>query len=67
MRLFGRSDHAGEEPDDLKECRHETLTPRWRGPEVMEDESQAMGYVCHACDAEFPTYLVRDRRLLPQG
>jgi len=60
MRLFGR----GEEPNVVEPCQHERLTPRWRGPEVMDDESQAMGYVCNACDAEFPPYLVRDRKLL---
>ena len=62
MRLFGQSTDTGE-PDAVEACRHETLTPRWRGPEVMDDESQPMGYVCHACDSEFPPYQVRDRRL----
>lgn len=62
MPLFGRSD----EPGTVEACRHETLTPRWRGPEVMDDDSKAMGYICHACGAEFPPYLVRDRKLLRQ-
>jgi hypothetical protein len=65
MRLFGQSTDRGE-PDAVEVCRHETLTPRWRGPEVMDDESQAMGYVCHACDREFPPYQVRDRQLKRQ-
>lgn len=62
MRLFGRRD----QPTARESCRHETLIPRWRGPEVMDDERQAMGYVCHACGAEFPPYLVHERRLKPQ-
>ena len=64
MPLFGRN----EEPSAVEVCRHESpLTPRWRGPEVMDDDRQAMGYICHACGAEFPPYLVRDRQLKRRG
>ncbi len=48
---------------DADACAHETLMPRWRGPEVMDDDSKAMGWVCHRCHREFPPYLVQDRKL----
>ncbi len=38
---------------DPRTCPHETLMPRWRGPEVMGEEGGAMGYVCHRCHSEF--------------
>lgn len=37
---------------DPRMCPHESLTPRWRGPQAMEEEGGAMGYVCHRCHAE---------------
>ena len=46
------------------ECPHARLVPRWRGPEVMDDPSRAMGYVCHACRREFLSYRVRDGKLI---
>ena len=42
----------------------EELMPRWRGPEVMDDDSKAMGYVCHSCGRDFLPILVRNRRLI---
>ncbi len=63
MPLFSRN----KERSAVEVCRHASLTPRWRGPEVMDDDSQAMGYICHACGAEFPPYLVRDRQLKRRG
>lgn len=45
-------------------CREQPLMPRWRGPEVMEDDSLAMGFVCHRCGREYLPYQVRDRRLI---
>lgn len=65
-RLLSTPQPSGNVPDAAS-CAHETLTPRWRGPEVMDDDSQAMGYICHACGAEFPPYLVRDRQLKRRG
>ncbi len=45
-------------------CRQGPLMPRWRGPDVMEDDSLAMGYVCHRCGREYLPYQVRDRHLV---
>lgn len=45
-------------------CRNHDLMPRWRGPQVMEDDSKAMGFVCHQCGREFLPGDVRDRRLV---
>ncbi len=45
-------------------CVNRKLMPRWRGPQVMEDDRLAMGYVCHACGREFLPGDVRDRRLI---
>ena len=59
-RLRGAS-RAGNLPDP-DTCPHEHLIPRWRGPEVMEDDSQAMGFVCHRCHREFMPYEVANRR-----
>ncbi len=65
MAFFGRIFGSSAAP--VEACAHERLTPRWRGPQAMPDEagdeSEAMGYVCNACGAEFPPYRVRDRRL----
>jgi hypothetical protein len=62
MARIGRKRRDEPEPA-VEQCAHEQLMPRWRGPEVMDDESRAMGYVCHACQAEFLPYQVRGRRL----
>ena len=40
------------------------LMPRWRGPEVMDDDAKALGFVCHRCGREYLPNLVRDRKLL---
>lgn len=40
------------------------LMPRWRGPEVMDDDSKAMGFVCHRCGREYLPNLVRNRKLI---
>jgi len=40
------------------------LMPRWRGPEVMDDDSQAMGFVCQRCGREYLPVKVRNRKLL---
>ena len=39
------------------------LMPRWRGPEVMDDDSKAMGFVCHRCGREYLPNDVRARKL----
>ena len=61
-RIFGSTDRK------VAVCVHERLTPRWRGPQAMPDEagdqSEAMGYVCNACPAEFLPYRVRNGRLI---
>ena len=62
-RLLKTPQPSGNVPDPA-DCAHETLTPRWSGPEVMDDDSKAMGFVCHRCHAEFLPYHVRDRRPL---
>lgn len=41
-----------------------TLMPRWRGPDVMDDDSKAMGFVCHRCGREYLPTQVRNRRLI---
>ena len=46
------------------ECLEHKLMPRWRGPEVMKDDSQAMGFVCHICGREYLPVEVKDRRLI---
>ena len=60
-RLLKTPEPSGNVPDPA-DCECESLTPRWRGPEVMDDDSKAMGFVCHRCHAEFLPYQVRDRR-----
>ncbi len=51
-------------PDlDADTCTHETLMPRWRGPDAMGDDRNALGFVCHRCHREFPPYLVQGRKL----
>ena len=40
------------------------LMPRWRGPEVMDDDANAMGYVCHRCGRDYLPPLVRNRKLI---
>jgi hypothetical protein len=39
------------------------LMPRWRGPDEMVDDAQAMGFVCHRCGREYLPYQVANRRL----
>lgn len=62
--LFGGQPH-GNVPDPAT-CPHPNLTPRWRGPEVMDDDAKAMGFVCHRCHAEFLPKAVRNRKVLGQ-
>lgn len=45
-------------------CVGRELMPRWRGPQVMEDDSLAMGWVCHRCGREFLPGDVHNRRLI---
>ena len=61
-RLLKTPEPSGNVPDRA-DCECENLTPRWRGPEVMDDDSKAMGFVCHECHAEFMPYEVVNRRL----
>lgn len=61
--LLGSDEPSGNLPRQ-NACPHPTLTPRWRGPEVMDDDSKAMGWICHRCHKEFLPHEVRDRRPL---
>ncbi|MDE2696293.1 MAG: hypothetical protein OXH97_07220 [Chloroflexota bacterium] len=61
-RLRGSRQPAGNVPSP-ETCACDNLVPRWRGPEVMDDDSKAMGFVCHECHAEFMPYEVVNRRL----
>ena len=51
-RLFGRSAPGGNLPDPAT-CPHPSLLARYRNNDVLGDESQAMGYKCQRCLAEF--------------
>lgn len=61
-RLAGRGP-SGNVPS-AQTCPHENLVPRWRGPEVMGDDANAMGFMCHRCHSEFLPAAVVNRRLL---
>ena len=50
-----------------RECIGHTLMPRWRGPDVMEDDSKAMGFVCHVCGREYLPAEVEGRHLIRQA
>ena len=60
-KLRSAAGPSGNVPDQAT-CPHRQLTPRWRGPEVMDDDSQAMGFVCHRCHREFMPSAVVNRR-----
>ena len=66
--LFGQADQGysliDDRPDILQCCVNETLMPRWRGPEVMEDDQNALGFVCQKCGREFGHDRVSDRRVI---
>lgn len=51
----------------VQECIGHTLMPRWRGPQVMEDDAQAMGFVCHACGREYLPTDVSGRQLIREA
>ena len=51
-RFFGRSAPSGNLPDPAT-CPHPSLLARYRNNDVLGDESQAMGYKCQRCLAEF--------------
>ena len=67
-KIFGRGKMTyapvADQPSVEACCVGRTLMPRWRGPEVMDDDSKAMGFVCHACGREFLPGEVEGRRLL---
>ncbi len=46
------------------ECLEHTLMPRWRGPQAMDDDAKAMGFVCHTCGREYLPTEVEHRRLI---
>lgn len=45
-------------------CYGKPLMPRWRGPEVMDDSTKAMGFVCHQCGREYLPNEVNEQRIL---
>ena len=45
-------------------CLEHKLMPRWRGPQDMDDDSKAIGYVCHICGREYLTVEVEHRHLI---
>jgi len=51
-------------PRPIECCIGKELMPRWASPELMDDDSKAMGFVCHECGREYPPSQVRGRRLL---
>ncbi len=51
-RLFGRSEPSGNLPNPSS-CPHPFLLARYRNNDVLGDESQAMGFKCQRCLAEF--------------
>jgi hypothetical protein len=61
--LGGDHDDQGDRSARV-ECPHERLVARWRGPEVMGDDSRAMGFICQDCGQEFLTYQVQDRKVI---
>ena len=67
-KIFGRAKMTyapvAKQPSVDACCVNRTLMPRWRGPEVMGDDNQAMGFVCHACGREFLPADVENRRLI---
>jgi len=44
-------------------CVGKELMPRWRGPDQMDDDTNALGFVCHACGREFGHDMVRNRKI----
>ena len=67
-KLFGHADQGyslvDKRPDILLCCVNETLMPRWRGPDVMEDDLNALGFVCGKCGREFGHDRVHERRVI---
>ena len=61
-RLRGSRASAGNAPSP-DTCVCDNLVPRWRGPEGMDDDANAIGFVCHPCHREFMPYEVVNRRL----
>ena len=61
-KLLATPKPSGNVPE-AESCTHATLTPRWRGPDVMDDDSKAMGFICHRCHSEFLPYQVHNRQL----
>ena len=69
--IFGRAKMTyggvADRPAISECCVNRKLMPRWRGPQVMEDDSLAMGFVCHRCGREFLPNDVQNRRLIRSG
>lgn len=68
-KIFGRprmTYRGTPHPQPPSVCAREghKLMPRWRGPQVMEDETKAMGFVCHRCGREYLPPEVRNRQLI---
>ncbi|MDA0270348.1 MAG: hypothetical protein O2798_07570 [Chloroflexi bacterium] len=67
-KLFGRAKMSyrgvAKQPSRGACCVGRDLMPRWRGPVQMEDDSKAMGFVCHQCGREYLPEEVQGRRLI---
>lgn len=67
-KIFGRAKMSyrgvSQQPPRGECCVGRDLMPRWRGPQVMEDDSKAMGFVCHRCGREYLPEDVQGRRLV---
>jgi hypothetical protein len=65
-KIFGEANltYRGVSPRSNECCYEQDLTPRWRGPDVMGDDSQAMGFICHRCGREYLPLYVENRRLM---
>ncbi|MFA7249348.1 MAG: hypothetical protein WC273_06895 [Dehalococcoidia bacterium] len=50
-----------------RECVGHRLMPRWRGPDVMDDDTKAMGFVCHVCGREYLPAEVTERHLIREA
>ena len=68
-KIFGRPQmtyRGAEHGRSGAECARaqHVLMPRWRGPDVMDDDSKAMGFVCSRCGREYLPTQVKDRKLI---
>lgn len=67
-KIFGRASMTyrgvAEQRSISECCRNHDLMPRWRAPQDMDDDTKAIGFVCHRCGREFLPPDVHGRRLI---